>query len=55
VAFLVALTNSSEQISKEYGETPYFFDIHFNIILPSKPTSSKWSLPFTILIAFQKL
>jgi hypothetical protein len=25
---------------------PYFFTIHFNIILPSMPMSSKWSHPF---------
>jgi hypothetical protein len=25
---------------------PYFLKIHYNIILPSPPRSSKWSLPF---------
>jgi hypothetical protein len=28
----------------------YFFHIHFNIILPSKPTSCKWSLSFRFLL-----
>jgi hypothetical protein len=27
---------------------PYFLKIHFNIILPSKPGSSKWFLPFKL-------
>jgi len=27
--------------------THYFFKIRFNIILPLKPCSPKWSLPFT--------
>jgi hypothetical protein len=25
---------------------PYFFKVHFNIVLPSSPKSFKWSLPF---------
>jgi len=25
---------------------PYFFKVHFNIILPSMPRSLKWSVPF---------
>ena len=27
--------------------TPYFFKIHFSIIIPIMPGSSKWSLPFS--------
>jgi hypothetical protein len=27
---------------------PYFTKIHFNIIFPSMPMSSEWSLPFTL-------
>jgi len=28
---------------------PYFHNIHFNIILPSTPMSSEWSLPFRFI------
>jgi hypothetical protein len=30
--------------------TPYFLHIHFNIVLPSSPTNSLWSLPLTEIL-----
>jgi hypothetical protein len=32
--------------------TPYFLPVHFNIIIPCTPWSSKWSFPYVELIFF---
>jgi hypothetical protein len=36
------------QINPVHTIPPYFFKIHFNIILPLKPRSSESSLPFRL-------
>ena len=35
------------QITPVYAPSSHFLKINFNIILPSKSSSSKWSLPFS--------
>jgi len=34
------------QMARLLPITSYFFNVHFNIILPFKLTSPKWTLPF---------
>jgi hypothetical protein len=36
------------QMNQIHIPKPYFYNIHFNIILPSTPRSSDWSLPLRL-------
>jgi len=39
---------NQRQINPEHARPFYVFMMHFNIILPPMPRSSKWSLPFQL-------